>query len=161
MRLDREEFTLRVFPTSALSQEPAARRAEVGEYVQSGLIPPDVARGLLELPDLEEYQSTSDAPRRIVEDIVWRILDAEDTTDPEVYTFPEPTFDLRLCVALGSQHYLRAKLDRAPQENLDLLMRFVTDAQAQLAASEPPAPPPGAPPEGMPPGEPPPPPVPV
>lgn len=151
VKLDRGEFTLRVFPTSALSTDPAARRAEVGEYVQSGLIPPEVARGLLELPDLEEYNSVADAPRRIIEDIVWRILDAEDPEEPEVYTYPEPTFDLAQCVKLGSLHYLRAKLDRAPQENLDLLMRFVTDAQAEIEKSMPPPPPPPAPPMGGPP----------
>jgi hypothetical protein len=159
VKLDRDEFTLRVFPTSALSNDPAARRAEVNEYVTSGLIPPEVARGLLELPDLEEYNATADAPRRCIEDIVWRILDADlDTDDEELrqeredeaYTYPEPTFDLQLCVQLGSQHYLRARLDRAPQENLDLLMRFITDAQSQLAAAQPPAPPPMAPPDQQP-----------
>lgn len=153
-RLDRKEFSLRVFPTSALSNDPAARRSEVMDFVNAGLIPPEVARGLLDMPDLEEFNATADAPRRIVEDIIWRILDADlDTDDPdelsrrkeEVYTFPEPTFDMKLCVSLASQHYLRAKLDRAPEENLSLLMNFVTDSQDALLASEPPPPPPGGP----------------
>lgn len=149
VRLDRKDFTLRVFPTSALSTDPASRRAEVGEYVNTGLIPPEVARGLLELPDLEEYNAIEDAPRQCTEEIIWRILDADlDTDDAEelaeredaAYVYPEPPFDLRLCVTLAAHHYLRAKLDGAPEENLSLLMRFLVDSQSELAKAAPPAP---------------------
>ena len=94
-----------------------------------------MARALLEFPDLEEFQRVEDAPRQLIEDIIWRLLDADLRDDDAVealYIAPQPSFDLSLCVRLGSLHYARALLDGAAQENLDLLMRFVTDAQQMI-----------------------------
>lgn len=158
--IDRKDLVLQVFPTNALSQDPAARRAEVAEWVNSGFIPPDMARGLLQIPDLEEFSSVEGAPRDLIEDVVWRLLDAEvdeETGEPApgVYVAPEPPWDLALCVRLGSLLRARAWLDGAPQENLDLVMRFITDAQNLLNEANPPPPPPpaGAPPMPPPPLE--------
>lgn len=141
VKLDRDEFVLRVFPTSALSQDPAQRRAEVAEWVNSGFIPPDMARSLLDLPDLEEFAAVEDAPRALIEDVIWRLLDTDEPEAEDAYVAPEPSWDLSLCVRLGSLHRARAFLDGAPPENLDLLMRFVTDAQGLLTPPAPPAPP--------------------
>lgn len=135
VKLDRADLVLRSYPTSALSQDPAERRAELAEWVNSGFIPPEMARALLEFPDLEEFQRVEDAPRQLIEDIIWRLLDADLRDDDAVellYIAPQPSFDLGLCVRLGSLHYARALLDGAAQENLDLLMRFVTDAQQMI-----------------------------
>ena len=140
VKIDRAELVLRVFPTSALSQDPAQRRAEVAELAQGGLIPPDMVRSLLDLPDLEEYQSVEDAPRQLVEDVIWRILDDEE------YISPEPSWNLQLCVRMASLHRARAWVDGAPPEALDLLMRFATDAQSMLDGAQPPPAPPMAPP---------------
>lgn len=154
VRIDRADLVLRVFPTSALSQDPAQRRAEVAELAQGGLIPPDMVRSLLDLPDLEEYQRIEDAPRQLVEDVIWRLLDEDD------YIPPEPSWNLALCVRMASLHRARAWVDGAPPEVLDRLIRFATDAQDMLdRAAQPPPPaapmPPPAPgdmpPEVMPP----------
>lgn len=148
IRIDRKEFTLEAFPTSALSRDPAARRAEVGEYLKAGLIPAEIARNLLEIPDLEDFNSIEDAPRELVEDIIARFLDAEDPSAPGVYVYPESVMDLKLCVRLASLHYLRGRLDGTPEENLSLLMEFVTDAQEELTRMN--APPAAEGPPGMP-----------
>jgi hypothetical protein len=85
------------------------------------------------------------------------MLDAEDPYAEGVYVYPEPVMDLALCVRLASLHYLRGTLDGCPQENLDLLMEFVTDAQEEIEKAKGPPPPPmdAPPPDGAPPPEPP------
>ena len=136
IRLDRAEFVLDVFPTSLLSKKPAARIQELESFINAGWITREDAMMLLEMPDLERAGNMILASTRIIEKVVDKMLDAEDPYADDVYTYPEPAFNLRLCISKGIQMYLDAKLDGAPEENLQLVMQFVTDAKDQLASSQ-------------------------
>jgi hypothetical protein len=137
IRLDRESFVLDVFPTSLLSKKPAARIEELESFINAGWLTREDAMMLLEMPDLERAGNLILAATRIIEQSIDKMLDADDPSDPDVYTYPEPSFNLKLCISKGIQMYLDAKLDGCPDENLQLVLQFITDAKDLL---QPPAP---------------------
>jgi hypothetical protein len=146
IRLDRNQFTLKVYPTSLLSKKPSARIQEVENLANAGWIGPDEAKMLLDFPDLDRMFDLGQASRRVIEAAIEKMLDADDANDPDVYTYPEAAFDLNLCIKLGLLMYLDAKLlDEPPaEENLSLVLQFVEDARAMLAEGTG-QPPPGEP----------------
>ena len=163
VRLDREKFVLRVFPTSFLSSTPEDRWSQVQEMIKGGFLSQDEAMVLLDFPDLERVMTLRGAARRNIERLLEKLLEADDPD--AVYVYPEPAMNLELCQALAIMTYLDAKLDGAPEANLQAVLQFALDAKAELAKAmapekDGPPPPPDAaelmgeppPPEMMPPG---------
>jgi hypothetical protein len=142
VRMDREKFTLRVFPTSMLKGTPAENYQTVREWMADGLISQDEVYSLLDLPDVQRVLNLRGAARRAVEKILQDILDADD---PEgAYVYPEPPMNLELCRALGLQVFLDAFTRNADEENLAWVLQFALDAEFQLEQAAPPPAPPGA-----------------
>ncbi len=135
VRLDKEEFTLRVFPTSFLSSTPEDRFSQVQEMIKAGFLSEDEAMALLDFPDVERVLTLRGAARRNIERILERILDCDG--DPRrFYVYPEPAMNLELCQVLGVLTYLDAMLDGAPEENLKLVLQFSLDAKAEIAKAK-------------------------
>lgn len=133
-KVDMEEskYTLRVFPTSALSKSPSGRLRDVETWINMGWITPDEAMRLLDIPDVDAYASLRMASWDMITEYIDRMLDAEDPNDPEAYLPPEPFMDLQLALTIVPRAILRAKLDGAPDENIELLRRFVVQAQSLM-----------------------------
>lgn len=130
VHMDRERFTLRVFPTSMLKGTPAENYQTVREWMSDGLISMDEVYSLLDLPDVQRVLNLRGAARRAVEKILQDIL---DSSDPEsVYVYPEPPMNLELCRALALQVFLDAFTKDADAVNLDWVLQFALDAEAQL-----------------------------
>lgn len=145
VRMDRDKFTLRVFPTSMLKGTPAENYQTVREWMADGIISQDEIYSLLDLPDVQRVLNLRGAARRAVEKILSDIL---DSSDPEsVYVYPEPPMNLELCRALALQTFLDAFTRDADEENLQWVLQFALDAEAELEGSAPPPGPaaPGAP----------------
>ena len=68
-----------------------------------------------------------------------------------IYEAPEPYQNLQLGLRLFQNAYLMYKGQNAPEDRLELLRQWVSDAQALLAQAQPPMPP-QAPPAGAAPG---------
>jgi hypothetical protein len=147
VRMDRDAFTLRVFPTGFLKGTPAEKYQSIKEVMQDGLLSQDEALTLLDFPDLDRVLSLRGAARRCVEKILQKILDADD---PEAaYEYPEPPMNLELCRALALMTYLDARTNEAPEENLRWVLQFALDAEEEIeraAQGLPPGGPNGAPP---------------
>jgi hypothetical protein len=134
VRMDREEFTLRVFPTSLLAGTPAEQYQSAKEIAADGLISRDAVLQLLQIPDVQRVLRLETAPRRTVEKILEKILRAKDPQ--KAYVYPEPAMNLELCRALALQTYLDAFTDEAPEANLRMVLQFALDAEEQLEAAE-------------------------
>jgi hypothetical protein len=150
VRMDRDTFSLEVFPTSMLKQEPTMRAAQVESWINSKFISPEEGRSLLEFPDIERFDDLERAKYETAERIIERMLD-EDVPLEEAYTAPEPFFDLQLCMKKANQALLRAQNSGEPEERLQLLRDFILAVQDELqqAAAAQQGPPPdggGAPP---------------
>ena len=130
VHMDREKFTLRVFPTSMLKGTPAENYQTVREWMSDGIISMDEIYSLLDLPDVQRVLNLRGAARRAVEKILQGILDADD---PEsAYVYPEPPMNLELCRALALQTFLDAFTKDADPKNLDWVLQFALDAEFQL-----------------------------
>lgn len=132
--LDEDSYIMRLFPTSSLSQTPAGRLADVQELLQAGFISREDGLKLLDFPDLETTMSLANAA---VEDIM-SIIDG--IVKKGVYQPPEPLQNLGYGIQKFQSAYLRAKLNKVPEERLELLRRWIEEASAMLESAQAPAP---------------------
>lgn len=127
VRMDRASFKLRSWPTNFLASTPTDRWQQIADMAQQGLFSEDELVSLLDFPDLQRVLNLRGAPRRVVEKIIEKFLDAEGEM-PRIK--PEPTMNLDICVALGTLAYLEAKwIDDVPEENTSALLDFVVIAR--------------------------------
>jgi hypothetical protein len=139
-----EEFELKLLPTNKLADEPSARLEIVQGMMNSGMISPEDGRRLLEMPDLEAFESYENASY----DNIMRA--AEEICENGRYYGPEPYMNLADAIKRMQMCYLKARLDNVPEDRLELMRRWIDEA---VALAQPPAPPPQLPPGGdQPPG---------
>lgn len=147
VHLREEEYVLQMYPTNKLADEPAARLSQVQEMVNAGLVPPEDARRLLDMPDMEalnsyeqaSYDNTMEAARRIIEE--------------NEYFGPVHQMNLKDAIKRMQQVYLKARFDNVAPEKLNNIDRWIQEAKQQLteimaeeaAMNPPPMPGPGDP----------------
>lgn len=125
-----DEFILRVLPVSSLPQLPSQKLATVVEMMGAGLVDPETARELLDFPDLEGAMSLA----RAASDNIDRQI--ENILDEGVYEAPEPFQDIRLCLKKGQAAYNKAVNDGVPEENLQMLRDYMTEAHRLMQAAQ-------------------------
>jgi hypothetical protein len=143
IRMDKESYTLAMFPTTMLSREPAMRSAEVESWVNAGWISPDDARVLLDFPDLDKFNALHRAQYEVVDLALEKMLDEEVPLE-EAYTPPEPYWNLRLVLQRALATYMQAQSAKADEERLQLVRDFIADTQELLQQVNTPPTPPGA-----------------
>lgn len=130
--LDKDQYIMQMFPVSMLPHTPAGRMQFVQELINQGFVTREFALKLLDFPDLESYESIQNAPLDDLLDTIDKIL-YEGSYQP-----PEPYQDLANGLKLFQAVYLRSKRQGVPESRLDLLRRWMSEADARL---NPPAPP--------------------
>jgi hypothetical protein len=120
IKLEQDEYVLKAFPMSSLSDDLAGRLQEVQDLAQAGMISPRSARKLLRTPDLEMSDNLANA----AEDLLCKII--EDMLDEGVYSPPEEYMDLTLARQLALEYMNYAKLQDCPEDRLDMLRDFIT-----------------------------------
>lgn len=152
VQIDRDRYIIAAHPTSMLARDFAARKQQVAEMVEAGLIERDQARRLLELPDIDRELDLVSAGRTVVE------KEIDEMMREGVYIAPDPFHDLAYAVRLAAQTVaLETRLGTDPDSpGMECVRQYGEAAREMLASSMPkpeaaPAPmaPPGAPPEMM------------
>ena len=119
-----DQYTMQVFPTSALASTPAARMRQVEAWAQAGWLTPAQAKRLLDFPDLDREnqldRAAHDAAERHVDDILYG---GRDDVVPEAFD------DLALCAQMAQAAYLAARNDDAPEDRLEALRRYMDDCR--------------------------------
>jgi hypothetical protein len=124
--LTEDQYVMQVFPTSLLPHSPEGRLQTVQEMLQAGMIDPETGMELLDYPDLERTTNLKQASRNVIREIVDKIVeDAE-------FTAPEPYMNLQYAVEYAQMSYNYAKINNAPEENLELVRRFIEQAISLL-----------------------------
>jgi hypothetical protein len=121
-----DKYSLHIHPTSSLSSSPGGRLADVQEMLQAGMISAEEGRDLLDFPDLKGYHQLVNSP---VEDIKRSI---EYMVDKGKFLPPEPYQNLEYGVEKMQQAYLYYRTRELPEDRLDLLRRWIENAQALL-----------------------------
>jgi hypothetical protein len=138
--LDDSAYILQCFPTSLLPQTPAGRMEAIQELAKTG-IPTEDLHDLLDIPDLDDWRDTQNAPKDAVRARVAAMLDGEEYESPEAFD------NLDTIIGYGTRLYLMARRDGAPEERLSAVRRYINDAtrlksEAAKAAAAAAAPPP-------------------
>jgi hypothetical protein len=134
VRMDREKFILRVFPTSLLTGTPAEKYQTVKELMADGLFSQDEAYALIDIPDVQRILNLRGASRRYVEKLLEKILNSSDPSSD--FVSPEPAMNLELCRALALMTYLDASANDAAAENLKWVLQFALEAELELESQE-------------------------
>lgn len=100
--------------------------ATISEYMEAKFIGPEEGVKLMDIPDLDAANNLLTAA---IDDIDMTI---ELMIDDMVYNPPEPMQNLELGLKRFQSAYLRARVDGVPEERLELLRRWMLDAQAML-----------------------------
>jgi len=147
VNLKEEEYIMKAYPVNALSDDPESRMEQVNEMMDRGTITPEVGMRLLDFPDLQRQLDGMFSSQELMSD--W----LEDMIDKGEYNPPEPLMNLEQAIKTVQDAYLYYRRMKVPQENLDLLLKFISEAMALMQPEEPPMPPamPEAPPGMMPP----------
>lgn len=140
INLSEEEFTLRAYPTSQLSDDISGRLSEVQELAQAGMVSPRTARRLLAMPDIEVNDALANAAEDRLHQVFEQMLDDKKSV---VY---EPGFmDAQMGQQLALQYINYAEYMGAPEDRIQLVRDFLeqinnTQAQAAQAMQPPVAP---------------------
>lgn len=131
--LDREDYLIQIFPTSSLPTRPEGRLQTIQEMIQAGMIPPEDGMRLLDFPDLESYMDLRNADQNDIDMIIEHMLEKGE------YQTPEPYQNLSFGVKRMQRALLKAKVDSVPEDRMELLLRWIEQANAmidQLTAPE-------------------------
>lgn len=124
--MDKDEYTMGLFPVSALSQNPAARLADIQELITAGFIGKEDGMKLLDYPDLKSFYNLSTSSGYDIDRLIEKFIDDGD------YETPEPYQNLQYGKQKMQQAYLFYRSQGAPDERLELFRRWIDDAQALL-----------------------------
>lgn len=145
--LAEDQFTLDLDTANKLPLTRAGRISAVTEWQQAGIISADEWRELMSMPDLNEENELRNAPKEYVREVVYNILFNGDLLPPEAND------DLAFALKYSIMQYQRAKLDKYPDDRIELLSQYIAAVEAKMKqameqqqasqqAAQPPAPPP-------------------
>ncbi len=120
--LEEDQYMMQIFPTSSLSSTPSGKLQDVQELLQAGMISPEEGLKLLDFPDLKSYIDRKNAGLADIEKTIELIV------DKQIYSTPEPYQDLTNGIKMMQQSYLQYRAVNAPEEVLDMLRRWIEDA---------------------------------
>lgn len=134
VNLERDKYLIQVHPVAFLPDTPSGKMEALRDL--RDVASPDLQAQLinnLDYPDLDAATSLINAPMKLVDLIIERIIDHGD------YRPPEPLMNLKLAVPRILLALNKADVEGVPEDRLDLLRRWLSEADALLN----PAPSPG------------------
>jgi hypothetical protein len=131
--LEEDQYMMHVFPTSSLSSTPSGKLQDVQELIQAGMIDPQYGMKLLDFPDLATYENRANAH---IADLEWTI---EQIVEKSKYLSPEPYQDLQLGIKMMQQSYLFYRSRNLSDDKLELMRRWMEEAQELVIRAATPA----------------------
>jgi hypothetical protein len=127
--LDKDQYIMSLFPSSALSASPAGKLQDIQELIQAGFVSREDALKLLDFPDLQGFYQFETAAGEDINMVIEKIIEHGE------YTTPEPYQDLGGGIKKMQQAYLLFRSENAPESRLELIRRWVEDANALMQRS--------------------------
>jgi hypothetical protein len=118
-------YNISVEAASILSRTPAGRSQQVVEWAQAGIIDQAEARRLLDHPDLQRAMDINGAAIEDIEATIEDLLNG-------VFNPPEPFQDLKMAFPRVQLAYLKARRDGAPDDILQLIIRWLESADYEM-----------------------------
>jgi hypothetical protein len=141
--LNPDDFMMRVWPTNLLPKTPEGKLETISEMMDKNLLSPAQAKRLLNYPDLESAMGLEVAGQDHIHKCI------ETMMEDGKYMPPAPYHALDYGLQVVQEALLKYEMKSAPDDRLELLRTWLTQAQALQNSLKAPPTPPGAPP-GMP-----------
>lgn len=122
--IEEDAYIMQMYPTNLLPQQPSARTDKVIELIDGGIFDKDEAVSLLDYPDVKAITKLKTAK---IDDIMMTISNMMKKGE---YIEPQPFQDLRAGKEYCQSSYLMYKNRNAPTERLNLLLKWIIDAEA-------------------------------
>lgn len=135
--LDEESYVMQIYAAGLLPTRPEARMQTVLDLLQGGLIETAEAQMLLDFPDTSAATAIRMAPYEIADKAIYLMLnDGKEIV-------PEPFWNLSYALKQAQNQYCLTGMqaEPPPEENRELLRRFMILAKELLDAANPVAPP--------------------
>lgn len=130
INLENDKFIMQVFPTSSLSSTPAGKLQDVQDLLAAGFVNREQAIKLLDFPDLNSITDLQTAALDNIEKMIDLMIDKGQ------YNPPEPFQNLALGLQTMQEAYLFHKTKGAPDSRLELLRRWMDEANALLQQAQ-------------------------
>jgi hypothetical protein len=131
VNLEEDAYVLRCFAANILPTTPAGRLQKVQELVQAGWLSKELGRKLLDFPDVEAAMKQELSSTELTDKMVEGILDRGE------WASPEPEMDLQEALTTSQHRLIQARLDKVPEENIELLTRWRETIKSMLPSPEP------------------------
>lgn len=133
-------YELRVFSTSMLPQQPAARLERLQAFFDAQLIDREQFMKLLDGLDLQSEFDLQTSPTMAVEERLEAMRDADEDekTEEEAYMPPNPYQPLPWAAKRAQLYLDKGDIDGLPEFNKGLLRRFILEVDAMINPAEPP-----------------------
>lgn len=141
--MDADSYVLKVYPTNMLPSTPAGKLSTVQDMLRLGLLDQTQALSLLDYPDMESAQRLNAAGVEELDMVLDTILYEGS------YIPPEPFQNLEFGIARAQSKILRARIERAPEDRIQMLQDWIEDASMLLQPPPAPVPEMGMPVPGM------------
>lgn len=130
VEMEEDQYMLQIYPTSQLSQTPSARLQEVQELTQAGYLSKEASMKLLDFPDLKSEYNMINAGVDDIDNQIELMLDTGE------YQTPEPFQNLQYGITRMQQTYLKCRVEGAPEEIMDNLRQWMSDAKHLLDTAQ-------------------------
>lgn len=135
-----EGVDIRIDPTSVLPTLLPARLDLLMQMWESQQIDRSTFLRNLETTDLQGEILTQLAPKLVVDEMIERMLLADEDEGEDAYMPPTAYQPFEWAAERAQQKYNRGLLDGAPEYNLDMLQRYIKHCQKEIEKLTPPAP---------------------
>lgn len=142
--IEESKYRMRAWPTSLLPDTPAGRLSATKELIEVVPEARAYAAELIGAPDLDAIKSRINAPMRLIQMQIDRML---NDGEPEI---PYDEMDLRLAIDQGRLALQEAMTNGAPEDRQELLRIWIATAAKKIQMNQPPPPAPMAPTAAMP-----------
>jgi hypothetical protein len=129
-----DEYVIQVKPIGSLPQTPSAKLSSVAEMHMNGFFTTEEAHQLLDFPDLETANKLKTSFIDVIDKIIENILEKSKFTAPESY------MNLELGIARMQQAYNVSLVDDVSNMKLELMRRWISQANGLLAQKNAPVP---------------------
>lgn len=124
--LARDQYIQKVFPTNFLQTTPEGKIEDVKDLMSIGMLNKNQASSLMDYPDLDQFTQYNNAATDDIMAVMYDIIDEGK------YNPPMPQQALQYGIELFQQVWLKMKHQKLEEERLEMLMRWVEDANMLL-----------------------------
>ena len=129
--MDDDQYDLKVGAASILPDTKAGRISTALELLQMGVWTAEQTADALDVSDISSERELQRAPRDFIKEVVDMIINKGVVIEPEKYD------DLVFAFKYAMMSYNKARLNGAPEENLELLRQYIDKVEFLLTPPEP------------------------